>query len=434
MNQTILIEKKRVALLTTWQEVCGIAHYSSFLKRALDRHLDVTVIPTPREIIHNAQTKIEVRAADELIDNIAFRVRDFDVVSVQFEPGLYGRSHRQAITRVKRILANSKDFIISFHYFHREPVIERKSNLRHPIQTARNYLRSALSLLRERPWKSLYSALVAHSKKHKVTVITHTKRDTRYMRSLMPSIEVLDNPLCYMDEDYIANLDGLAKSSNLAERLPPLDEKTRFLGVFGFYSEYKGFDTAVMALNHLPENYELLMFSGVHDSTLAPDQGVNKYLASILELVKKKKLTNRVHFLGSLSDDDMLLGMMSCDAVIIPYINSVHTASGPASQAIELNRMTYCTRNRQFTELAKYFPDNFEFIDIGNSIELAQKIKRSHGRGADRIVNGIRFVEYPARDRRVTIKDTVENYLRGCDISYRSRTPVHRDQILNERS
>jgi hypothetical protein len=126
-------------------------------------------------------------------------------------------------------------------------------------------------------------------------------------------------------------------------------------------------------------------------------------------------MMSRVHFIGSVSDDDMLLGMTMCDAVVIPYINSQHTGSGPASQAIELSRPTYVSRNRQFGELAKYYPDNFEFFDIGNHLELAQKILR-HPPGRDVEVNGIRMVEYPAKPRTVTIKDTVANYLTGFGI------------------
>ncbi|TPN51558.1 glycosyltransferase [Mesorhizobium sp. B1-1-7] len=409
---------KSIALLTTWEEVCGIAHYSAFLKRALDPHANITVIPTPREIIHGAKTKLEMRAADDLINDIAGQVKNFDVTCIQYEPGLYGRNGQQSVARVRKIISASKDVVMSFHHFPRYnrlswPEIIRPLN---PKATLQNLLGDVLTTRREALWNGLWRALVAHAAKgYRVTAIAHTKADARYLRLNMPSVQVLDNPLCYMDDDFITNIPMLANSSSLAKLTPTPKTDTRYIGVFGFFDFYKGFETPILALKQLPPNYQLLMFSGVHGSALTPGQGIAPYLQSLIKLVEKRKLLSRVHFIGSVSDDDMLLGMTMCDAVVIPYINSQHTGSGPASQAIELSRPTYVSRNRQFGELAKYYPDNFEFFDIGNHIELAQKILR-HPPGRDFVVNGIRMVEYPRKPRSVTINDTVANYLNGFGV------------------
>jgi hypothetical protein len=125
---------------------------------------------------------------------------------------------------------------------------------------------------------------------------------------------------------------------------------------------------------------------------------------------KKKALSERVHFLGAVSDDDLVLGMMLCDAVLFPYINSPHTASGPMAQAVELDRKIFASRNIQFVELAKFHGDHFEFCDIGNSIEYAQKIPRMTKDRQERTVHGYRVIDYPQRQRKYDMAHAVSLY------------------------
>lgn len=407
---------KQVALVSTWQELCGIAHYSYFLKRGLDPHVDVTVFPTKRDLIQKAKTKKEERAADAYIDEIANLVGAFDSVVVQFEPSIYGGAPAKALKRVRRILRRSKNFAIAFHFLPRE---ERRTFLQiirsRSIRLAFAEFKAAR---REHAWNRFFSHLLKHSRRHKVTAIAHNKIDARYLSFQLPGIEIFDTPLTYMDESYIAALPTIASKSDLARLLPEPRPDTRYLGVFGFYSPYKGFETAIDALNYLPPNYELLMFSSVHHASLAPNQGISDYLRQLKQMVDKEDLLDRVHFIGSVSDEDMLLGMMVCDAVIAPYTNAGHAASGVASQAIELDRPTYLTRNELFNELEKYFSGNFEFFDIGNSIELAQKILRNKTCRTPTDINGLRLLHFPKKRRSVTIDDAVANYLKavGADV------------------
>lgn len=416
-NEFRMKTRKRVAFLTTWQEICGIAHYSAFLKRALDPYLDITVFPTTRDLIQKAKSRTENQAADAYIDQIADQVGDYDTVIMQFEPGIYGNDPATSLDRVQRILRRSRNFIIAFHYVPREihqtwvQVFRSKK----PQVIVRNLLNSAIAIMRERVWKNFFNALSEHARTHKVTVVAHNKSDARFLSFHLPGIEILDHPLCYMDDAFITNIDHLAEASQLSKFLPKPRPDTRYLGVFGFYSEYKGFETAIRALKYLPENYELLMFSSIHHAALRPNQGINDYLQTIMSLVETEKLLDRVHFIGSVSDNDMLLGMAVCDAVVVPYTNAGHAASGVSSQSVELSRPTYLSRNNLFTEFEKYFNnDNFEFFDIGNSIELAQKIRRNEGLGKNRDVNGLRLVDFPVRSRPVTIRDTASDYMNAC--------------------
>jgi hypothetical protein len=67
--------------------------------------------------------------------------------------------------------------------------------------------------------------------------------------------------------------------------------------------------------------------------------------------------------------------MRACDLVVFPYLEVGQSASGPASQAIELQAPTLLSYNHAFIELRKYFPEHFEFFDIGNHIQLASLVR-----------------------------------------------------------
>jgi hypothetical protein len=90
--------------------------------------------------------------------------------------------------------------------------------------------------------------------------------------------------------------------------------------------------------------------------------------------VDPRDLSARLHFMGTPEDDDFLAGMAICDAVVFPYIEVGQSASGPISQALELDRRIIASRTRTFLEFAAYHPRTVEFFDIGNHLELADRI------------------------------------------------------------
>ena len=78
--------------------------------------------------------------------------------------------------------------------------------------------------------------------------------------------------------------------------------------------------------------------------------------------------------MGALDDREFLTGMAVCDAVVFPYLEVGQSASGPISQALELGCRIIASRTRTFLEFADYHRDAIEFFDIGNHLELAERI------------------------------------------------------------
>jgi hypothetical protein len=91
-----------------------------------------------------------------------------------------------------------------------------------------------------------------------------------------------------------------------------------------------------------------------------------------------------VHFMGALDDDHFLAGMAICDVVVMPYLEVGQSASGPMSQSLELGCRTIASRNQTFLQLSRYHKDRIEFFEIGNHLELAERIIAPPQYAADR--------------------------------------------------
>jgi len=464
--------KPRIAILSTWDEVCGIAHFTKGIKEGLSEHYDVEVLPTPRMILGNAKDSAEKDAADNYCKYLSKRVAEFDHVNIQFEPGILASEMMIAMRRFKVITKNAKSLSITWHYLGRRKATSRAEYFR---LLTKGQFRYAAALRRSeaqlnKAWNFLFSTIKAM--RIPVSHITHTKRDEHLANAifngnifsekqsanpLRKGQPVASTPLTYFSDKAKSEFTDKLATSNLKNVLPTAKSAaTRYIGVFGFFSGYKGFETAIDAVDSLPPNYELLMFSSVHESTLRIESRRDEYLGELYDHLKKRDrsirgrnvkksiqkskllakldgkkgsssaeakelmdktfkkksaLSDRVHFLGAVSDDDLVLGMMLCDAILFPYINSPHTASGPMAQAVELDRKIFASRNIQFVELNKFHESHFEFCDIGNSIEYAQKIPRMTADRSEKMVHGYRVIEYPKRERKHDMKRAISLYL-----------------------
>ena len=179
--------------------------------------------------------------------------------------------------------------------------------------------------------------------------------------------------------------------------------------MFGFIGRYKGFDTVIRALHHLPHDHHLLIFGGIHPNEIKPHQPIDPVVSSLFDagyvdtnvaeriradpapgtptvsvavdgsmrdllIEHPKDLSQRIHFLGATGDDDFLAGMAICDAVVFPYLEVGQSSSGPISQALELGCRVIASRTHTFLQFGKYHKEMIEYFDIGNHLELAARI------------------------------------------------------------
>ena len=415
----VLGQRERLAIVSTRNKLCGIAAYTHALERQLADLFEIEVFDLDQYLLHGKQKHVRA-LGDAHIKEICAELGKFDAVSLQLEFGTLGRRARDIEQRFRWLVDAAPRLSVTFHSLKRPPVF--------PIA---DFAR-ALSRL---DWHKVIDIKARHSddmrlslgvarilrraqKLKPVGAIVHNHRDRADARYLHGFKRVFDHPLCFLSPSETDAVLSRTTRKHFA-LLDPLPADTKLIGVFGFLNNYKGFEVAIRALHHLPEDYHLLIFGGVHPNDIPAREPVHPYIASLLgdahvddnlygqiqkttaggvtldlerhlaDLFGKhpRDLSSRVHFMGALSDPDFLAGMAICDVVVLPYLEVGQSASGPVSLAVELGCRVVASRTHTFLEFARYHPDTIEFFDIGNHLELAARIaaRRQYAARRDRL-------------------------------------------------
>lgn len=387
---------KRLAIVSSYNDLCGNATYTEVIRRGLSEFYEVDVLSLNVRLLNNTNKRMRV-LGDKHIKDMCSRLHKYDYVNIQFEAGLYGGFPSDILRRVKWLIDSSSNVLITMHRVDIKKSYLDKDILRNIL--SRNLLSTLRMVKQDRYFAGIYSGIIKHlSKRPKLmpaNVMVHTKKELETVRDVMGFANVYDHPLTFLSDSQRIKYERLANRPDFKQRFGLADED-KTVGVFGFISEYKGHETAIRALSNLPENYNLLIFGSQHPYTIAMHTKVDHYLGLLIKLIeditseendaqskirnsqfrKKKKFSERVHFLGNLKDDEFINALYCCDFVALPYWETNQSGSGIASLAIETKSRALFANNLAFKELARYFPESFETFDIGNHIELAQKIYR----------------------------------------------------------
>ncbi|MBS0648440.1 MAG: glycosyltransferase [Verrucomicrobia bacterium] len=363
--------KEKLGILSSYDELCGNASYTKALVQEFSKHYDVTVVPLKVELLR----KGESAAAQQHIKEVCQQLKTFDCVNIQFEAGLFGSSLPSILFRFLMIGQACKKLVLTMHRYHAKekyPNIKMvvKSILNKKIKQRLDEFQFAYINNRYLP---LYDKIIAYCVKRKAPILVHTKRECELIKIKFNYAQVYDHPLSFFDQDYIESIRKSSSRENFCKRYSLNPNKT-YIGIFGFINRYKGHETAIQALEFLPKEYELLIFGAQHPHTITLEESINPYIASLVQLVKKLGLTDRVKFYGSLNDEDFLKALLFCDYNVLPYLEVNQGGSAVAALALETCANSIFSQNRAFLELSRYAPDAFKMFSIGNYLELAQAI------------------------------------------------------------
>jgi len=400
--------RKRLALISTYDELCGIGAYTRSLERQLSDFFDVTVFDLDQYLLRSAHGRVR-RFADRHIQDICYEIRDYDAVNLQLEHGTLGRDCQDIYRRFTWILRSAPRLSVTFH-----TVIqcEAFNFLEFLGEVCRLNFAKAIAMRSAYNRQYLLSAGLAgrlrRAQRFKpVSLIVHTHRDVAHMKYVHGLRNVHDHPLSFLTAAEAQHIRRAASRAQFAA-LDAVPKDAKLIGVFGFLGRYKGFDTVVRALHHLPKDYHLLIFGSVHPNEIKSHQQINPVVSSLYDagyidtsvaerirsssaaapavsvavdgsmrdlLVEHPKdLSDRIHFLGAQSDETFLAGMAICNAVVFPYIEVGQSSSGPISQALELGCRVIASRTHTFLQFARYHQKMVEFFDIGNHLELAGRL------------------------------------------------------------
>jgi glycosyltransferase involved in cell wall biosynthesis len=401
--------RKRLALVSTYDDLCGIAAYTRSLEKQLGDCFDVTVFDLDQYLLRSTHSRVR-KFADRHIQDICREIRYYDAVNLQLEHGTLGRSCSDIHRRFTWIIRAAARLSVTFHtVFQCEPFNFRA----YLSEVLRLNFSAAIAMRSEYNRKHRLSAGITgrlrRAQRFKpVTLIVHTRRDLKQMKYVYGMRDVRDHPLSFLTAAEVEDVRRTAGRDRFAV-LEALPKESKLIGIFGFLGRYKGFDTAVRALHHLPQNYHLVIFGGVHPNEIKPQQPIDPVVTSLFDagyvdtsvaeriransgtappavslavdgsmrdllIEHPKDLSDRIHFLGAQSDRDFLSAMAICNAVVFPYLEVGQSSSGPISQALELGCRVIASRTHTFLQFARYHPDTIEFFDIGNHLELAGRL------------------------------------------------------------
>lgn len=433
--------RPRIAIISTYDDLCGIAGYTRALERQLAPHAEVTVFDLDQYLLRSRYRRIQ-RLADAHIREMAAALAAFDSVNIQLEYGTLGQTVRQIYRRFRWLALAAPALSVTLH------TVQIGEGL--PWQTLSRLLATgklaAAGEVLNNAWRGkslghgIQRLLRRLQRKKPVSVIVHTKRDMRLVSDLYGIERVHHHPLSYIPRHEAQALRARVSRADfpLAAQLPA---NARLIGTFGFLSAYKGFDTAIQALYHLPEDYHLLIFGGLHPQGIRCQEVISPYVQALLRAAHighapldqlkesglrlapgggelgalladhPKSLQKRVHFMGALPDERFYAAMALCDVAVMPYREVGQASSGPISMALEMGTPIIASRTAAFRAFARYHPGQVEFFDIGNFAELASRIL------ASRLSAGIPVLRY-------NTQSNVRMYLEANNIPSAAETPL----------
>ncbi|MDN7586462.1 hypothetical protein [Burkholderia seminalis] len=415
------MNKPKLAIISTYDELCGIASYTKALVPQLEAHFDITVFDLDQYLFRSESRKVQA-LADAEIKRICAALPGFDAVNIQLEHGTLGRTKEKIFSRLERIIKAAPHVCVTFH-----TILQSNSfpfgRFFDALKTL-NVVRAVDIVSAHRKNELLSGGIYEMLRRHGCSAIVHTRRDMRMLRDLHDIKHVYDHPLAYYSEAEIADVLATTRRPDFG-RLGALPSDTVVLGCFGFVSKYKGIDVALRALKLLPANYHLAIFGGLHPQGIQKNVPLDTYISDLLgEIAPGKKwldvsgndsnsvnlsmtasdyerlttsehpddLSSRVHFMGALRDEDFPRAMAVCDVALLPYMEVGQSSSGPMSMAIEIGRPIVASRTRAFMQLSKYHPGRVRLFEVGNFLELAQVVRSI----------SVREEEYPARTYNTT--------------------------------
>lgn len=377
--------RPRLAIVSTFDELCGIAAYTQALVRQLGDAFELKVFDLDQFLLRGPGNRVR-KEGDAHIRRMCAEFAAYDFVNIQLEHGTLGRGAADILRRFRMLVDAAPAVTVTFHTVLQPErlglgmLLQSLARLRFDQAGTRIGARYRRHLLVD----GLYRCLRRAQRTKPLRIIVHTHRDMLFMKHVNRFDSVFHHPLAFLQAEDVRQI----RAGSNRQQFPVLQllpRGARLIGVFGFLSRYKGFDTAIRALRHLPPEYHLLIFGGTHPQELKREQRVDKYIAELLgeagALPRRdasdgdSPLLSRVHFMGALDDKAFRAGMVLCDSVVLPYLEVGQSSSGTLSQALELGCRVIVARTNAFLQFGRYHPDTIEYFDIGNHLELAERIR-----------------------------------------------------------
>jgi glycosyltransferase involved in cell wall biosynthesis len=348
--------KPTLALVSNYgDESCGVAAYTRAREKSFSDFFQVRVFDLKSSTL--MRTPGHQLAADKWIEVTCSELPKFDLVVLDSEFGLWGTTLEQSERRILKCCRAARRLVLVVD---RVDVDKTKDVVFAWAQV------KILQDVARRPTDRPYHLL------------THGHEEITILRSIHGFREVSSHPIAVVTASERASLAANTKASEWKRSLD-FDDGAVVFGLFGTLSRYKDVKTVIRALGYLPEHYKLVFVGGAHPFLVRPflpDENITDILETIAEVsIARPGIEDRIRFAGVLSDQHFREAMQHCDYVVLPYHDAGQFTSGVASNAFEMGKRMVGTRTKMFHNYRKTYGDCFETYDVGNYLELRDRLK-----------------------------------------------------------
>jgi glycosyltransferase involved in cell wall biosynthesis len=328
----------KVTQVSTWQVQCGIAGYTEFLCQALERRgVSCDVVPIDRtHAAYLAQPELR-----DYFDALGHRLSGAELVHIQHEFGFFSGSYhfRSSVANFRRVLGaaqrGGRPVVVTFHT---SPFFVDWSKIN---WTSQDPIKQALLRGAKAWWRAAVSSLINRHGR------TWSHVHGRMGRRLLIDSGIQPDRITVMPHGTPPPRPApdTASAGRVRERLG-LDGEATVIGIFGFLAASKGHLDALAALEHLPEDFQLLLIGGPH-----PDDD-RSALGAVMERIKTEpRLSDRVAVTGYLDQTDAWACLDAVDIMVAPYRDSSQAVSGAVGWALASGKPVIASRIPAFREL-----------------------------------------------------------------------------------
>jgi glycosyltransferase involved in cell wall biosynthesis len=320
--------KPRIAMLSTWNNKCGIAEYTRMLCEHLGRRIELTVYPNHGVILESSDEDFVaprlwhsafIDDTDDLIT--VLKDSDHDIVHIQFNFGFFSLD---GIERIIDELYKTKAIIISFHKTV-DTVVNGKLRSFQSIRQSLNHC----------------DALIVHQEADRDLLVEYGVHEK--LISIIPLGQIV-----YDDPGREASRKKIGVSGS------PV------LGSYGFLLPNKGIKECIEAVSILRREHPNVLYLvrcalyEVHESS--------EYFNECKSLVESMGLERNVRFFVDFMDNEKSMEILhACDIMLSTYLPVSESASGAVRFCIAAQRPVITTRQAIFEE----------FEDCSEQIEQA---------------------------------------------------------------
>lgn len=311
----------KVSMITPWKQECGNAEYAERLCVALDPFSQITPFDL-RNFSEDFElrSKAKIRAHfSKLINSV--NSQDADIVHIQHEFCFFGRSIQRSNHEFLRFTEHiRKPIVVTLHTW-----LESNVN---PVRKIKSFLKRPLNYIRESIQRKDYYKALCRCK----AIVVHTHETYNQLTSTYPKlrkrVRIIQIPIAPVESSVQAP-QFTKKNGDVWMILP------------GFVSPYKGHEDAINALEHLPDNFKLVIAGGRHPK----DRGATRYWMELLQSIEKKGLQNKVLFTGFLATGgEQAAVLKQADVFILPYKEVGQSGSAVLADALAYDRPVVTSR------------------------------------------------------------------------------------------